>query len=78
MQEPLAHLIERTFSAAERGVIYRVIRSRRHVRHFAADPIPMETLWRIFDAAMYVPSARGKPPWLEWQGLPQHLGTGRT
>ena len=62
MQEPLAHLIERPFSAAERGVIYQVIRSRRHVRHFAADPIPLETLRRILDAAMYVPSVRGTPP----------------
>ena len=63
MQEPLAHLIERTFSAAECGVIYRVIRSHRHVRRFAANPIPMETLWRILDAAVCVPSVRGKPPW---------------
>jgi len=55
MQEPLVHLIERTFSAAERSVIYRLIRGCRQVRHFAADPIPMDTLQRILDAALFAP-----------------------
>src|SRR5919108_4701392 len=63
MQEPLAHLIEQTFSAAERGVTYRLIRSRRHVRHFAADPIPPDTLLRILEATLYAPFVGGMPPW---------------
>jgi hypothetical protein len=43
MHEPLAQLLERTYSAAEREVIYRLIRGCGRVQHFAADPIPMET-----------------------------------
>src|SRR5262245_62610266 len=42
MHEPLAQLLEWTYSAAEREVIYRLIRGCGQVRHFAADPIPME------------------------------------
>jgi hypothetical protein len=53
MQEPFAQLIERTLSGAERTVIYRLIRSPRHVRHFASDPIPTDFLQRILDAAWY-------------------------
>jgi 5,6-dimethylbenzimidazole synthase len=55
MREPLAQLLERTFSAAEREVIYRVIR--------ATDPIPRETLQRILDAALDAPFVRDMPPW---------------
>jgi hypothetical protein len=44
MQEPFAQSIELTFSSAERTVIYRSIRSPRHVRHFASDPITTDTL----------------------------------
>ena len=55
MHEPLAQLLERTFSAAEREVIYRLIRGCWQIRHFAADPIPMETLQRILDAALDAP-----------------------
>ena len=63
MHEPLAQLLERTYSAAEREVIYRLIRGGGQVRHFAADPIPMETLQRILDAAMDAPFVGGMPPW---------------
>ena len=63
MHEPLAQLLERTFSAAEREVIYRLIRGCGRVRHFAADPIPMETLQRILDAALDAPFVGGMPPW---------------
>jgi 5,6-dimethylbenzimidazole synthase len=62
MREPLAQLLERTFSATEREVIYRLIRGRGEIRRFATDPIPMETLQRILDAAMDGPSARDLPP----------------
>jgi 5,6-dimethylbenzimidazole synthase len=63
MHEPLAQLLERTFSAAEREVIYRLIRGCGRVRHFAADPIPMETLQRILDAALDAPFVGEMPPW---------------
>jgi len=63
MHEPLARLLERTFSAAEREVIYRLLRGGGQVRHFAADPIPTETLQRILDAAMDAPFVGGVPPW---------------
>jgi len=63
MHEPLAQLLERTYSAAEREVIYRLIRGCGQVRHFAADPIPMETLQRILDAALDAPFVGDRPPW---------------
>jgi 5,6-dimethylbenzimidazole synthase len=63
MHEPLAQLLERTYSAAEREVIYRLIRGGGQVRHFAADPIPLETLQRILDAALDAPFVGGMPPW---------------
>jgi 5,6-dimethylbenzimidazole synthase len=63
MREPLAQLLDRTFSAAEREVIYRLMRSCGQVRRFAADPIPMETLRRVLDAALDSPFAGETPPW---------------
>ncbi len=63
MHEPLAQLLERTYSAAEREVIYRLIRKCGQVRHFAADPTPMETLQRILDAALDAPFVGDMPPW---------------
>src|SRR5262245_58777007 len=62
MQEPFAQLIERTLSGAERTVIYRLIRSPRHVRHFASDPIPTDPLQRFRDAAWYGQSVGGRAP----------------
>ena len=44
MHEPLARLLERTYSAAEREVIYRLIRGCWQCQHFAADPIPTRLL----------------------------------
>jgi nicotinate-nucleotide--dimethylbenzimidazole phosphoribosyltransferase len=63
MHEPLAQLLARTYSAAEREVIYRLIRGGGQVRHFAADPIPRETLQRILDAALDAPFMGEIPPW---------------
>jgi 5,6-dimethylbenzimidazole synthase len=63
MHEPLARLLERTFSATEREVIYRLIRGCGQVRHFSADPIPIETLQRILDAALDAPFFGEVPPW---------------
>ena len=62
MQEPFAQLIERTLSGTERTVIYRLIRSPRHVRHFASDPIPTDPLQRILDVAWYGQAVGGLAP----------------
>ena len=63
MREPIAQLLDRTFSAAEREVIYRLMRGGRQVRRFAADPIPMETLQRILEATLETPFVGEMPPW---------------
>lgn len=63
MQEPFAQLIERTFSAAEREALYRLIRSRRDVRQFVSDPIPTDVVRRILGAAHYAPSVGFMQPW---------------
>jgi 5,6-dimethylbenzimidazole synthase len=63
MTERFADLMDRTFSAAEREVIYRLIRSRRDIRQFAPDPIPPETLLRILEAAHHAPSVGFMQPW---------------
>jgi 5,6-dimethylbenzimidazole synthase len=63
MAERLAALMERTFSATDREVIYRLIRSRRDIRQFAPDPIPAELLQRILGAAHQAPSVGFMQPW---------------
>jgi len=47
---------DHSFHENEKDAIYRVIRERRDVRRFKADPIPEETLRRILGAAMQAPS----------------------
>jgi 5,6-dimethylbenzimidazole synthase len=63
MTERFVDLMDRTFSATEREVIYRLIRSRRDVRQFAPDPIPPEALVRILEAAHHAPSVGFMQPW---------------
>jgi len=63
MTERLVDLMDRTFSATEREVVYRLIRSRRDVRQFAPDPIPPEMLLRILEAAHHAPSVGFMQPW---------------
>jgi 5,6-dimethylbenzimidazole synthase len=63
MREPLAQLLERTFSTAERQVVYRLMRGCGQVRHFTADPIPRETLQRILDTTLDAPFVGALPPW---------------
>lgn len=63
MQEPLAQSSERTFSTADREVIYRLIRSRRDVRQFAPVGIPTDVLRRILAAAHDAPSVGFMQPW---------------
>jgi 5,6-dimethylbenzimidazole synthase len=63
MAERLVDVMERTFSAADREVIYRLLRSRRDIRQFAPDPIPPDTLRRILEAAHHAPSVGFMQPW---------------
>jgi 5,6-dimethylbenzimidazole synthase len=63
MTERFVDLMDRTFSAVEREVIYRLIRSRRDIRQFASDPIPREVLRRILEAAHHAPSVGFMQPW---------------
>jgi 5,6-dimethylbenzimidazole synthase len=63
MVERFVDLMDRTFSATEREVIYRLIRSRRDIRQFAPDPVPPETLLRILEAAHHAPSVGFMQPW---------------
>jgi len=37
--------------------------SRRSVRHFSTDPVPLETVRRCIDAAAQAPSGANKQPW---------------
>lgn len=55
--------MEPSFSASDREVIYRLIRSRRDIRQFAPDPIPPQTLQRILEAAHHAPSVGFMQPW---------------
>ncbi|SFJ37992.1 5,6-dimethylbenzimidazole synthase [Thermoflavimicrobium dichotomicum] len=52
-----------TFSKQEQEVIYRLIRARRDIRHFASDPVPEDALQRILEAAHYAPSVGFMQPW---------------
>jgi 5,6-dimethylbenzimidazole synthase len=63
MTERMVDLMHRTFSATEREVIYRLIRSRRDIRQFAPDPIPPDVLQRILEAAHHAPSVGFMQPW---------------
>ena len=51
------------FNQNEKDAIYRVIRERRDVRRFKADPIPHETIRRVLAAAMQAPSVGYMQPW---------------
>lgn len=43
--------------------VYEAVRSRRAVREFSADPVPMETLQRVLAAAAWAPSGSNLQPW---------------
>jgi 5,6-dimethylbenzimidazole synthase len=51
------------FGEVEREAIYRVMRSRRDIRHFLPDPIPDEVLRRILEMAHLAPSVGFMQPW---------------
>lgn len=42
---------------------YEVIRTRRSIRSYKADPVPEESLRRVLDAARIAPSGSNRQPW---------------
>lgn len=54
---------ERPLTEAEREIVYHVMRSRRDVRQFRADPVPDEILRRILTMAHLAPSVGFMQPW---------------
>ena len=42
---------------------YEVIKTRRSVRSYKADPVPEESLRRVLDAARMAPSGSNRQPW---------------
>jgi len=61
MHEPLAQLLERTFSATEREVIYRLIHGCGEVRRFATDPAR-----RMRGETSFLACGTRATPWLVW------------
>jgi 5,6-dimethylbenzimidazole synthase len=52
-----------TFTDEERQAIHKVMRGRRDIRHFLAEPIPDEVLRRILEMAHLAPSVGFMQPW---------------
>ncbi|OWL90176.1 5,6-dimethylbenzimidazole synthase [Halopseudomonas aestusnigri] len=51
------------FDPQERDAVYRAIRERRDMRHFAAGEVPEEQLQRLLQAAHQAPSVGLMQPW---------------
>ncbi|BDX19741.1 5,6-dimethylbenzimidazole synthase [Halopseudomonas aestusnigri] len=51
------------FDPLERDAVYRAIRERRDMRHFAAGEVPEEQLLRLLQAAHQAPSVGLMQPW---------------
>lgn len=51
------------FSNEDRESIYKVIATRRDIRSFKTDPIPMDAVDRILEAAHHAPSVGFMQPW---------------
>jgi F420 biosynthesis protein FbiB-like protein len=43
--------------------LLNLIKSRRSVRRYLAEPIPQETILRLLEAATWAPSAHNRQPW---------------
>ncbi|HXV42400.1 MAG TPA: nitroreductase family protein [Anaerolineae bacterium] len=43
--------------------LLNLIRSRRSIRRYLAEPIPPETILRLLEAATWAPSAHNRQPW---------------
>src|SRR5260370_38119028 len=51
------------FPSSWREGVYQAIYRRRDVRHFRPDPVPVDVLARILDAAHHAPSVGFMQPW---------------
>ncbi len=51
------------FTFEERAAVYRVIRERRDMRHFRADPVDPVVLQRLLETAHHAPSVGYMQPW---------------
>ncbi|MGA2112119.1 MAG: nitroreductase family protein [Anaerolineales bacterium] len=49
--------------ASDRSAFYQILRARRSVRRFDAEPIEREVLLRLIEAATLAPSAHNSQPW---------------
>jgi F420 biosynthesis protein FbiB-like protein len=43
--------------------LYHLIRSRRSIRRYTEQPVPLEVIERLLNAAMWAPSAHNRQPW---------------
>ncbi|NLF77016.1 MAG: nitroreductase family protein [Chloroflexi bacterium] len=43
--------------------LFDIIRIRRSIRHYRDQPVPVEVLHRLLDAARWAPSAHNRQPW---------------
>jgi F420 biosynthesis protein FbiB-like protein len=48
---------------SELDILLNLIKSRRSIRRYTAEPIPSETILRLLDAATWAPSAHNRQPW---------------
>lgn len=44
-------------------ILYNLIKTRRSIRRYTAEPIPPETILRLLEAATWAPSAHNRQPW---------------
>lgn len=51
------------FTNEERDAIYKTIYTRRDIRSFLPDPIPIEIIHKLLDAAHHAPSVGFMQPW---------------
>ncbi|MFC3885669.1 5,6-dimethylbenzimidazole synthase [Bacillus songklensis] len=51
------------FTKEEREAVYKAIYSRRDIRSFLPNPVPVETIHKILDAAHHAPSVGFMQPW---------------
>ena len=51
------------FSDAEKEALYRIMRTRRDIRHFVPTPLPPDVVRRILEMAHCAPSVGFMQPW---------------
>lgn len=49
--------------SAAADILLNLIKSRRSIRRYLAEPIPQETILRLLEAATWAPSAHNRQPW---------------